>query len=224
MNTLWKTAIPGLLLLYSTLYVDVGHAQLVDELLLQDTDVELLAPGSEELPSQKDESSLVELGGDIGALQSANTDWLGKIIKHMEFAQIGLARPLESGQASVAQSAALAELDALIGELAERKNQSSGGNSDTTGSPQSGEQLGASGQAGSKPGETSSTSDSRTDLSTELAVASELVKDLWGQLPERQREQILQPLSEEFLPKYASEIEAYFRALADPNRTVVESP
>ena len=51
-----------------------------------------------------------------------------------------------------------------------------------------------------------------------------MVKDLWGKLPERQREQILQPLSEEFLPKYASEIEAYFRALADPDSRLPESP
>jgi len=48
------------------------------------------------------------------------------------------------------------------------------------------------------------------------------MKDLWGKLPERQRQQMLQPLREDFLPKYASEIEAYFRALANPHRTVLE--
>jgi hypothetical protein len=42
------------------------------------------------------------------------------------------------------------------------------------------------------------------------------VKDRWGRLPERQRDEILQPLSEEFVPEYAAETEAYFRALAEP--------
>ena len=62
------------------------------------------------------------------------------------------------------------------------------------------------------------------DLAASLAATGELVKDLWGHLPERQRQQILQPLSEDFLPKYATEIEEYFRALADPDRRPPESP
>ena len=62
------------------------------------------------------------------------------------------------------------------------------------------------------------------NLAASLAATGELVKDLWGHLPERQRQQILQPLSEDFLPKYATEIEEYFRALADPDRRPPESP
>ena len=62
------------------------------------------------------------------------------------------------------------------------------------------------------------------DLAASLESAGELVRDLWGHLPERQRQQILQPLSEEFLPKYAAEIEAYFRTLAAPDHRALESP
>ena len=47
------------------------------------------------------------------------------------------------------------------------------------------------------------------------AAVGNLVKDLWGRLPERQREELLQPLSEEFLPEYAADIEEYFRVLAE---------
>jgi hypothetical protein len=43
------------------------------------------------------------------------------------------------------------------------------------------------------------------------------MKDIWGQLPERQQEELLQPLSEEFLPEYAADIEEYFRTLANPS-------
>jgi hypothetical protein len=47
------------------------------------------------------------------------------------------------------------------------------------------------------------------------AVGS-LVHDLWGALPARQRQRIVQPVGEEFLPQYADDIGAYFRALAEP--------
>jgi len=91
--------------------------------------------------------------------------------------------------------------------------------------PKPGKKPGSSGKAGKSPAKsTASSTSSGADLSTELAVAGELVKDLWGHLPERQREQILQPLSEEFLPQYASEIEAYFRALAAPRHPRPKSP
>ena len=82
-----------------------------------------------------------------------------------------------------------------------------------------------SGKPGTSPATGASPTISRSgDLAASLAATSELVKDLWGHLPERQRQQILQPLSEDFLPKYATEIEEYFRALADPNRRPPESP
>ena len=38
-----------------------------------------------------------------------------------------------------------------------------------------------------------------------------MVKALWGQLPERSREQMLQSFSNELLPKYELEIEQYYR-------------
>ena len=43
----------------------------------------------------------------------------------------------------------------------------------------------------------------------------QLLKDLWGHLPERVREQLSQAPTDEFLPKYKLEIEKYFRRLAE---------
>ena len=43
----------------------------------------------------------------------------------------------------------------------------------------------------------------------------QLLKDLWGHLPERVREQLIQAPTDEFLPKYKLEIEKYFRRLAE---------
>jgi hypothetical protein len=46
-----------------------------------------------------------------------------------------------------------------------------------------------------------------------------VVKDLWGHLPERSREQMLQSFSTEFLPKYELEIEQYYRRLSEEQAT-----
>ena len=42
-----------------------------------------------------------------------------------------------------------------------------------------------------------------------------MMKQLWGELPEHARQQMLQSPIEEFPPKYQSLIEAYFRRLAE---------
>jgi hypothetical protein len=41
------------------------------------------------------------------------------------------------------------------------------------------------------------------------------MKRLWGGLPERARQQMLQTPVEEFPPKYEEQIEQYFRRLAE---------
>ncbi|HBO42483.1 MAG TPA: hypothetical protein DD670_00795 [Planctomycetaceae bacterium] len=53
-------------------------------------------------------------------------------------------------------------------------------------------------------------------VDTERARA--MMKELWGELPPRQREQILQLPVEEFLPGYERLIEAYFRRLSEGKR------
>jgi len=46
----------------------------------------------------------------------------------------------------------------------------------------------------------------------------ELIKSVWGELPESEREQMLEWAGEEFLPKYQVLIELYFRRLAEERR------
>ncbi len=74
-----------------------------------------------------------------------------------------------------------------------------------------------SAQAGKSPA-ASAPKTTTTGVPNRLLLDSmnQLVEDLWGQLPERDRKRIMQPLSEDFLPQYAPEIEHYFRALAEP--------
>jgi hypothetical protein len=49
----------------------------------------------------------------------------------------------------------------------------------------------------------------------DMANMRDLLKGVWGQLPERQREQMLQSYEEQFLPKYEQMIADYFRSLAE---------
>jgi hypothetical protein len=49
----------------------------------------------------------------------------------------------------------------------------------------------------------------------EMADMRDILKGVWGQLPERQREQMLQSYEEQFLPKYEQMIADYFRSLAE---------
>lgn len=86
-----------------------------------------------------------------------------------------------------------------------------------------GNQPEGSGEAGTKPNASSSLTRPTRNSPTEK-TASQLINDLWGNLPPRQREQILQPLGETFLPKYAEEIQAYFRELAQPASETKDSP
>lgn len=210
---------------------DAAHTEetLLEETLLEDLGAELLQPAVRQpsepkTPAPLDERLLEELGEDLTERSAAQDDWLSKVVKHMQTAHTRLEQSDESASASSAQAEALTGIDAMIAELTERQSQCKGGQCkggqcDKPGTPKPGKKPGSSGKAGKSPASSApTTTNSGADLSTELAVAGELVKDLWGQLPERQREQILQPLSEEFLPKYASEIEAYFRALAEPDQ------
>ena len=189
------------------------------------------------LPNTKQRFS-ANLGEDLGKRLPSQGNGLSQVVVHMQTAQTLLGQSDTSTRASSAQAKAITGLDAVIAQLTERQRQCQGGQCqagqckpgqcksgqcDKPGQPKS-SKPGASGKAGKSTSQAASSAiNSNADLSTELAVAGELIKDLWGKLPERQRQQILQPLREEFLPKYASEIEAYFRALADPIRTPPES-
>lgn len=129
-------------------------------------------------------------------------------------------------QALSLQKQALADLQKIRGSLTNetsgRKGRAEinpGGNrTDEEGSP-SGKNEPSDGNsaAGSSPTESREPAGRNQEAPAEEAkIAEDLIQDIWGHLPDRQREQILQPLREEFLPEYAPEIEAYFHALAKP--------
>jgi len=85
--------------------------------------------------------------------------------------------------------------------------------------PQPGQKKPGGRKAGSKavrnPNAAPGTSEPRRpDMDEMIGV----LKDLWGELPERARQQMLELPVEEFLPKYELLIEEYFRRLAEEKR------
>ncbi|MFW5693153.1 MAG: hypothetical protein ACOCWL_02960, partial [Thermoguttaceae bacterium] len=71
-------------------------------------------------------------------------------------------------------------------------------------------QQGPTREATDEPGEAESIDEPPDPQQTLQAM-----ERLWNRLPERQREQLLQLAPEQFLPKYQSEIEQYFRRLSE---------
>ncbi len=73
-------------------------------------------------------------------------------------------------------------------------------------------------QPAERPGTTSAPRQGEAEPGAAGADAGqlrELVKDLWGELPPRAREQMLETFDEAFVPKYRLLIEQYFRRLAE---------
>ena len=157
-------------------------------------------------------------GEDLAEPTVTDQALLGRVVQHMRDAEVYLRENLETVPASAAQARALVSLDEMIEKLTQRKSQCKGGQCKKPSSSKDSPKPSSSAKAGSKPGEVGSeTSNASVEIRRLQARTSELVREIWGKLPERQRERILQPMREDFLPEYAEEIEAYFRDLARPD-------
>jgi hypothetical protein len=166
-----------------------------------------------------------DLGEDIG--QPAGALSLLRVQQGMQKAEslLGATKPATDvttlEQAGAVQQQVVAQLDKLIAELSK---QCQGGQCQPSDQPPKPSQ-----RSQKKPGKSSSAAGSgqtaardstdRLDRADAQPVdkgdVKATVKDLWGHLPERSREQMMQSFSEEFLPKYELEIEQYYRRLSE---------
>lgn len=159
------------------------------------------------------------LGEDHGEPSASGP--LVRVKRNMETAQLLLRGPETMDQAEPVQQQVVADLDALIEQLAK---QCCSGSKQSGGAPKPGSQRSqaAKSKPAARPGRgTAPARDSTAQLqrgdpqAVQLADREELLKNLWGHLPPHVREQMLQAHSDEFLPQYELEIEAYFRRLAE---------
>jgi hypothetical protein len=213
----------------------------LDEQLLEGLDSGLLddldsipdagATDSEQPKTGEDESPLdAELidqlieGDDVGSADAADVHLL--IGQRMQVAQQRIRSRQTAATTQRLQQKIIDDLERLIEEA--RKKQCCGGGEGQpkpgpAGQPKAGQPK-PDGAASKKPARDGS-SETSTDRvgeseSPESAIARyrALVKQVWGHLPERIREQMPNTAGEEFLPKYEELIEDYFERLAEESR------
>jgi hypothetical protein len=162
----------------------------------------------------------------FGAGANPVSQSLARVQNSMHQAQTLLKQPVVVGKTGAAQLATpvqqtiLSDLDKLIADLSKQcqscNGQCPGGQCNKPPKPGQNPKPGKPGAAGRTAARDST---DRLDASTAKPVdkgeVDEMVKALWGHLPERSREQMLQSFSDEFLPKYELEIEQYYRRLSE---------
>ena len=127
-----------------------------------------------------------------------------------------------TGDTRVVQDEIISELDKLIAKLNEQCKKCSGSQCNkpsqqqtqsSTPKPGQGKPTASQG-AQSQPAQSQVSNGGGGEAQPSTQADGDVVKELWGQLPERLRQQLMQSTADEFLPKYREDLEAYFRELA----------
>ena len=215
-------AFAGLTLWPATLLGQSAKPKLEDELvddLLKDLPKarpETPAKGKATRPAAKDDAEKnllqdLEGGEDIG-LPPENP--LIRIGQKMRSSQERIAGKDTSAETQTGQKEILSELAKLIEQT---KKQCNGGGNGKPGSGKSSAAAGA-GTGDARPGQASEATD-RVGKSerenAETADVKDVLRRIWGHLPEKVREQMQAQIREEFLPKYEKLIEEYYKRLAE---------
>jgi hypothetical protein len=147
-----------------------------------------------------------------------------EVTRDMRLAQGRIAQADGGLQTQYLQRQIVATLDKLLRDARSRSQPSGGGKEEsplpTARRPaqQPPQPQSATGNPTGKPAVASNdhTPKAPENRVAQLQAIRDAIKDLWGELPERAREQMLQlaPV-EDFVPQYESLIEAYFRRLAE---------
>jgi hypothetical protein len=161
----------------------------------------------------------------FGASANPASQSLAPVQSGMQQAQSLLTQPGTGGKPGEAQLASpvqqqiVSDLDKLIADLSKQcqccNGQCQGGQCNKP--PKPGQKPGKPGAASGRTAARDSTDrlNSSSAKPVDKGEVNEMVKALWGHLPERSREQMLQSFSDEFLPKYELEIEQYYRRLSE---------
>ncbi len=195
---------------------------LEDSLLSRDLD-DLLKelPGAEPAPPLSTPSP----GEDV---PGAASEPLSRIASSMTNARVRIRQGQPSREV---QQQVISDLDALIRQAekqcqqcqnpSDSKESSKGRQKSQRTKSQPNQQAGNKQQAGQpqqgqQAGQRSTMRLGKADPQTaEGKPPTELMKAVWGRLPDRLREQMLESSTEEFLPEYRQDIQDYFRRLAE---------
>lgn len=155
---------------------------------------------------------------------------LARISGRMAVAGELIASQNATGETRAVQEEIVSDIDKLIDQLSKQCQKCKGGQCNKPGQQQT--QASTPKQGGGKPSASSSTQSGPAQSQVSQGGGGEAqpgspanqdaIKQLWGQLPERLRQQLLQSTADEFLPKYRDELEQYFRRLAEEQSTDAE--
>ena len=177
-------------------------------------------PGEEPPDAQRQEQLLRQLG-DAAIAEDENP--LLTIARRMQNVEGNLDRHQCGPSTQTEQGQIVADLDALIEQARKacKKGMSSGQPSQQISSRTPiGQAKPKAGTGNGKPGRQPATDSNRrprgngTAQKVDMGQMRRLIKRLWGELPQHQREQMLQLPIEQFLPKHELLIEEYFRRLS----------
>ncbi|MHB1035179.1 MAG: hypothetical protein ACYC35_10500 [Pirellulales bacterium] len=128
-------------------------------------------------------------------------------------------QPTQSLQAEI-----VSDLDKLIQAACRRGGQAGAGAAKPQASPGKGsakppkiQDQGPSGKSKGGPG-AGDAPQAKSPARVDMRQMQGLIKQLWGHLPPKAREQVSQSSVEQFLPKYELLIEQYFKTLAEQQR------
>lgn len=145
-------------------------------------------------------------------LQSDNP--LVQIAERMRQVEARLAQQDTSPETQEAQKQILAELAQLLEQA--KKQQAGGQNkpgSSGKGSNQAGD--GSGNPTPAPPRDSTNRIEQGTKEAVETTDVKDLLRRIWGHLPDKLRDQMQASLSEQFLPKYERIIEEYYKRLAE---------
>jgi hypothetical protein len=176
--------------------------------------------------TNKPESAIID-GEDLGQ-PGEDQDPFNRIARRMKQVESRIAHDQAGTDTQQKQQQIMADLSALIEKL-NQQCQCQGGECKPGDKPQDSERSKPG--KGSKPGGSKSASnparessdrlrnEPATNPNTNAEAIRQNMKDAWGNLPLRLREQMMQASVDEFLPKYELMIEQYFKRLAEDENT-----
>lgn len=198
----------------------------LDSALLKDLDVPSRPDAaSSPVPKPVDATSDLEqqlleqldAGEDVG---QPSPDPLVTIGRRMRLAESLISRQVTSQKTQRVQQQVIEDLERLIEEM---KKQCQGGQGDSKSAPKPGGKPGGKGRAGNGQNagasqsakESAERTEGKASDREELVRLQRMLKQVWGHLPPKIRDQMQSGAIEEFLPKYERLIEEYYSRLAE---------
>ena len=184
-------------------------------------------PAADKLDDSLDDELLRDLGPAEGETDNAD-DPLVRIGRKMQEVERLIAQ-LEPGEPTQKlQRDIVSEIDELLKEARrQRSQQQSSANKqrqqsrrDKPDQPKQQQPAGGQPDEGGNDPARDSTARLRPEASSEpdIGQMQDMLRELWGHLPEHERQQVINSTIEKFVPKYESLIKEYFKRLSEATR------